>query len=289
MTNSPASSPPRAARPREYRIEPRFLAGSTHTGDPGLLPLLDAGWALSRDDLGNVLVTSPDHTVRLGFLPEGERGDLWMITAHADAFAPPEWQVTLDLSAPPEIVGEFTAALAATHSAAPSSVLHGDTGGWDMTDHLLDKRGWRLEGEGATAVFRSPDGLLALHKRLGYLRPETEMAGDAERWTVEVGPPGHRWYATATSNLPDHLLDTLTTAIASPAPVQRYLRPSELAHLPSQATATPTAPSPLEVARIRAATARSTPTPRASASALAYTTATRSAVLPTPALTGRAR
>ncbi|MGW3041220.1 hypothetical protein ACWC9T_14560 [Kitasatospora sp. NPDC001159] len=59
-------------RPREYRISPRFLAGLTHTGDPGLKPLINAGWNFSRDDLGNVFVTTPDHTVRCGFLPEGE-------------------------------------------------------------------------------------------------------------------------------------------------------------------------------------------------------------------------
>ncbi|MEE1786921.1 DUF317 domain-containing protein [Streptomyces sp. SP17BM10] len=277
------------ARAREYQVAPRFLAGPTHTGDPGLQPLLDAGWALSRDDLGNVFVASPDHTVRLGFLPEGERGELWVINAHPDAFAPPEWQVTLDLSAPPEIVGEFTAALAVAHSTAPSSVLHGDTGGYDVTDHLLDEHGWRLETERATAVFRSPDGLVALHRRLSFLRHETEMAGDSERWMFEVGPAGHRWYATASSNLPDHLLDTLTTAITSPVPVPRYLRPSQMERLPPQATAAPTAPSPLEVARIQAATARSAPVPSANASVLAYTTATRAAALPAPAPAARSR
>ncbi|KOV12329.1 hypothetical protein ADK60_31945 [Streptomyces sp. XY431] len=274
---------------REYQIAPRFLADSTHTGDPGLVPLLDAGWTLSRDDLGNVFVASPDHTIRTGFLPESERGDLWMINAHPDAFAPPDWQVTLDLSAPPEIVGEFTTALASAYSAAPNSVREGAGGGFDVTDRLLGENGWRLEAERATAVFRSPDGLVALHRRLGYLDPEAEMAGDTERWLFEVGPPSHRWYATATTNLPDHLLDTLTTAVTNPAPVQRYLRKQELASLPSQATATPTAPSPLEVARIRAATARSTPAPSANASVLAYSTTTRPAALPVPALAGRAR
>ncbi|MER7702393.1 DUF317 domain-containing protein [Kitasatospora sp. NPDC097605] len=278
--------PSTTARAREYQVAPRYLAGSTHTGDPGLQPLLDAGWALSRDELGNVFVTSPDHTVRTGFLPKGERGDLWMITAHPNAFAPPSWQVTLDLSAPPEIVGEFTTALA----TGPDSVLAGATGGYDVTDRFLDEHGWHLARERATAVFRSPDGLVALHRQLGYLRPEAEVAGDVERWLFEVGPPGHRWYATATSDLPDHLLETLTIAVASPELVQRYLRHSELGHLPAQATAVPTAPSPLEVARIRAATARSAPAPRAAgASVLAYTTATRPAALTMPTPAGRAR
>ncbi|MFB8171457.1 DUF317 domain-containing protein [Kitasatospora purpeofusca] len=272
-------------RAREYQVAPRFLADSTHTGDPGLQPLLDAGWALSRDDLGNVFVTSLDHTVRTGFLPEGECGDLWMITAHPHAFAPPAWQVTLDLSAPPEIVGEFTSALA----AAPDSLLAGATGGYDMTDRLLDEHSWHLATGRATTVLRSPDGLVALRRQLGHLRPENEMAGDVERWLFEVGPPGHRWYATATSDLPDHLLETLTTAVTNRAPVQRYLRRHDVERLPAQATATPTAPSPLEVSRIRAATARSAPAPRPTASVLAYTTATRPAAVPAPPLAGRAR
>ncbi|MDH6115469.1 hypothetical protein P3T36_006589 [Kitasatospora sp. MAP12-15] len=75
----------------------------------------------------------------------------------------------------------------------------------------------------------------------------------------------------------------------NPAQATRYWRPADLARLPIQATATLTAPSPLKVARMRAATARSTPAPRPSTSALAYTTVTRPAALPRPALAGRAR
>ena len=39
------------------------------------------------------------------------------------------------------------------------------------------------------------------------------MDGDGERWLLEVGPPrSHRWYANASSNIPDELLGALTTA-----------------------------------------------------------------------------
>ncbi|MEV7121186.1 DUF317 domain-containing protein [Kitasatospora griseola] len=277
------------ANARDYQVAPRFLAGSTGIGDPGLRPLLDASWALSQDEVGNVFVFPPDLTVLTGYLPEGEHGDLWMINAYPDAFSPPQWQVTLDLSAPPEIVGEFTAALVDAHSTTPTSVLRTSTGGFNVTDRLLGERGWHLEDGRAAAVLRSPDGLVALHRRYGYLRPEAEMSRDAERWLFEVGPPSRRWYATATSNIPDHLLEALTSAVTSPVPVQRYLRRSELERLPPQATATPIAPSPLEVARMRAATARSAPAPRTSASALAYTTATRPTALPRTAPAGRTR
>ncbi|MFJ8442839.1 DUF317 domain-containing protein [Kitasatospora griseola] len=274
---------------RDYQIAPRFLAGSTGIGDPGLRPLLDAGWALSRDESGNVFVSSPDRTLLTGYLPESEQGDLWMINAYLDAFASPRWQVTLDLSVSPEIVGEFTTALADSHSAAPNSVLRTSTGGFNVTDRLLGERGWHLEDGRTSAALRSPDGLVTLHRRHGRLRPEAEIAGDAERWLFEVGPPGHRWYATATSALPDHLLYALTTAITDPVPVQRHLRRSELGRLPSQATAVPTVPSPLEIARVRAATARSAPASKAGTSALAYTTTTRPVAFPNRVPTGRTR
>ncbi|TQF02024.1 DUF317 domain-containing protein [Kitasatospora acidiphila] len=277
-------------RVREYQVAPRYLAGSIYTGDPGLLPLLDAGWALSRDELGNVIVASPDHTLRVGFLPEDERGELWMISAHPHAFAPPEWLVTLDLSAPPEIVGEFTTALATAHSAEPSSVLGGSaSAGLDVTDRLRASDWVMDNSEPLLLSFESPDRLVVLRRRVGHLRHEAEAAGDTERWLFEVGPPGHRWYATATSNLPDHLLQALTTAIANPVPVPRHLVRSELERLPTQAAATPIAPSPLEVARIQAATARSIAAPRPPASALAYTTATRPPMPPSFTLAGPTR
>ncbi|MFF2819404.1 DUF317 domain-containing protein [Kitasatospora cineracea] len=280
---------------RDYLIAPRFLADSTGTGDPALVPLLDAGWLLSHDELGNAYVTAPDFTVRLGYLPEGNRSEMWMITAHDDVFAPATWQVLVDLAAPPEIVAELTGALAAAHSASPASVVHGPTGGFDLTDRLLDEHGWQQDGKPALATFRSPDGLVTLHRRLGHLRYDDELTGDLERWTFVVGPPGRQWYAAATSDFPDQFLDTLATAITNPAPVQRHLRRSELAELPAQATATPVAPSPLEVARMKAATSRSlsvprtAPAPQAVGSVLAYTTTTRPAALSKPAPAGRTR
>ncbi len=160
-----------------------------------------------------------------------------------------------------------------------------------MTDPLV-RSGWRLDTRRAGhagVTFQSSDSLISLHRHISYLRHEAEMDGDAERWLLEVGPPGsHRWYATASSNIPDELLGALTTAVADPAPAFRYLRRAGVERLPDQATATPTAPSPLEVARVQAATARSTPR-RPPTSALAYTTATRPTTLPPAALAQRAR
>ncbi|MEV6209569.1 DUF317 domain-containing protein [Kitasatospora sp. NPDC051914] len=276
-------------QPREYRITPRFLAGPTYTGDPGLQPLLDTGATLTQDDLGNVYVTTPDQRIRLGFLPEYEGGELWMVSAHSQAFAPPEWLVTFDLRVAPEIVGEFTTTLAAAHAKDPDSILGDRVGGLDVTDRLLEN-GWHLDTRSlAEVAYRSSDRLVTLHRRLGHLRHETEMAGTAERWLLEVGPPGYRWYASASSNIPDHLLGALTTAAINPTPVHREMWPSDLARLPAQAIATPTTPTPLEVARLRAATARSASVPRSPASTLAYSTTTRPLALPKPADVGHSR
>ncbi|MBP0450579.1 DUF317 domain-containing protein [Kitasatospora sp. RG8] len=122
---------------------------------------------------------------------------------------------------------------------------------------------------------QSPDRLIRLHRRDNPLQHSAEMAGDTERWLFEVGPPREVWYATASSRLPEHLLQTLTTTITDPAPANRYMRRIDLEHLPSGATATATTPSPLEVARVRAATRRSLSVPRAAPTSLAHSTTTR--------------
>ncbi|MGW3041221.1 DUF317 domain-containing protein [Kitasatospora sp. NPDC001159] len=210
-----------------------------------------------------------------------------MISAHTHAFAPPQWLVTFDLQAPPEIVGEFTTALATVHANDPGTVLGGSARiGLDTTNDLL-RSGWRIDPQSPATALRTPDQLVTLHRRRGHLRHEAEMAGDTERWLFEVGPPEHRWYATASSGVPDEVLGALATAVANPAPVERYLRPSALNRLPRQAIAVPAAPTPLEVSRIQAATARSPAGSRWPASALAYTTATPPAAPRQPALAGR--
>lgn len=106
---------------REYHVTPRYLAGPTFTGEPALRPLLDAGWNLNHDELGNVYVNSPDQKLRLGYLPEGEDDALWQITAYSHAFAAPRWLVTYQDSAPTEIVAGFTTALAAAYAEGPDS------------------------------------------------------------------------------------------------------------------------------------------------------------------------
>ncbi|MFJ6381398.1 DUF317 domain-containing protein [Kitasatospora sp. NPDC092039] len=278
-----------AEKPREYRITPRYLANSNADVSPAIRRLMAAGWALSRDELANTFVTAPDLRARLAFLPEGEDSTLWKISAGWDAFAPPEWLVTFDHKTPPEVVEDFTAALADAYTQGSDAYL--DNGpqpdGAGVTLQLLSS-GWRLNPATPFLTYQSPDDLIRLHRRDNALRHSAEMAGDTERWLFEVGPPRDVWYATASSRLPEHLLQTLTTAVTDPAPVHRYMRRIDLEHLPAVASATPTAPSPLEVARLRAATSRSLSVPRAAPTALAYTTTTRPQALPA-AVAGRSR
>ncbi|OKI06644.1 hypothetical protein AMK13_17635 [Streptomyces sp. CB02056] len=276
-------------KPFEYRIIPRYLANGDANGSPAIQRLLDAGWALSRDELANTFVTAPDLRARLAFLPEGEDSTLWKISAGSDAFAPPQWLVTFDNRTPPEVVEDFTAALAAAYTQGPEAYLGdgGRTSGAATTLRLLAD-GWRLDPATPFLSYQSPDRLIQLHRRDDPLRHEAEMAADTERWLFEVGPARGIWYATASSRLPEHLLQTLTTAVTDPVPVHRYMRRVDLEHLPAVATATPTAPSPLEVARVRAATSRSLSVPRTAPSALAYSTATRPPA-PPAASAGRSR
>src|SRR5206468_2154793 len=44
-------------------VTPRYLAGTTTIGDPGLEPLRALGWELHHDDLANAYLTAPDRKV----------------------------------------------------------------------------------------------------------------------------------------------------------------------------------------------------------------------------------
>ncbi|MEV7121185.1 DUF317 domain-containing protein [Kitasatospora griseola] len=259
--------------PREYWIAPRYLANADADGSEAVQPLLDVGWASSRDTEGNTFVTAPDLSARLAHLPEADGPVLWKISAGPDAFAPPDWLVTFDGRTPPEVVTDFTGALADAWTHGPDGYLGNNQDGGAETVLELLARGWHFDPATPFLSYQSPDRLVQLHIRDKPLRHSAEMAGDTERWLFEVGPARACWYATASSRLPDHLLQQLTTAITHPAPVQRHMRRIDLEHLPATATVTPTAPNSLEAARFQAATARSLSAPRPTPSALGLNTA----------------
>ncbi|MEU1476161.1 DUF317 domain-containing protein [Streptomyces sp. NPDC005760] len=249
---------------REYHVTPRYLAGSTFTGDPALRPLLDAGWNLTHDEMGNAYVNAPDQTVRLGYLPEGDDDALWKITAYSDPFAMPRWLVTYQDSTPTEIVQSFTTALAAAYTEGPDSYLYygnSELAALDVGTPLA-AAGWSHRYGATDISFKSPDGLAEVHLRRNRLDHAAEMTGHQERWLMLAGPPGNQLYATASSLTPEGLVAAMNTALTDPAPVIRY--GYDLRRLPPQATATPVkppVPTPLDVRRAQAANARSTVAP----------------------------
>ncbi|MGW2056217.1 DUF317 domain-containing protein [Streptomyces sp. NPDC001840] len=251
---------------RKYHVTPRYLAGSTYTAGPALRPLVDQGWKATRDELGNVYVVSPDHTVRVGYLPEGEDATLWKITAYSDPFAMPRWLVTFQNSTPTEIVAGFTTALAAAYTDGPDSYLYygNDTLAALDVGTPLAAAGWSHRYDANDVAFHSPDGLAEVHLCRHRLDHHAEMTGHQERWLIQAGPPGDRWYATASSLTPEGLVAAMNTALTDPVPVIRYGYDVRL--LPPQATATPVkppVPTPLDVRRAQAASVRTTVPPPA--------------------------
>ncbi|MEU5148776.1 DUF317 domain-containing protein [Streptomyces yangpuensis] len=237
-------------------VTPRYLAGSTWTGDAALRPLFDIGWDRHNDEYGNVYVASPDRKVRLGFLPEGDDDGLWRITAYRDPFAAPAWGVCFNDMTPIEPVTAFTTALAAAYTHSPDAYLHMDDG-QDRFDAVvpLMKGGWKLQHPRWGVVeLQSADGLAGLEYTTGRLDEAKELTTLEARWYMWGGPKGPRWYATASTATPVHLVTAITTALADPAPVPRWqsgilssLRPH--IQLTPVVPPSPPAPTPLDVHR----------------------------------------
>ncbi|WP_250287647.1 DUF317 domain-containing protein [Streptomyces atroolivaceus] len=276
---------------REYHVSPRYLAGSTFTGDPALRPLLDSGWLLNGDDVGNVYVNTPDQRVRLAYLPEGDDDALWKITAYSSDYATPRWLVTFQSGTPTEIVAGFTTALAAAYAEGPDSYLHHGNSALTALDAgtPLAAAGWSHSYSPENVFFQSPDRLAEVYLRHNHRDHSAEMRGHQERWLTLAGPPGNQWYATASSFTPQTLVTAMNTALTDPSPVIRY--GYDLQRLPPQATATPVKPrmpTPLDIRRIQAANSRSTVPPTTTA-ARPVTPSPRSPPAPQAPRSGYAR
>ncbi|MFE9905078.1 DUF317 domain-containing protein [Streptomyces achromogenes] len=242
----------------DVHVFPRYLASTTGTGDPALAPLLQIGCNLHHDDLGNAYLTAPDHTVRLGYLPESEDDGMWRITAYNDPFGPPLWGVCFNESCPTEFVTAFTTALAETYRQGPASYLTGPGTTGRVPDPLpvitpLLAHGWRLDHPHWDAfAVQSPDELATLQYATGDLDPEAELTTREARWELWAGPPDlPYWYATASTNTPTVLLKAVTECISDPAPLPRW-REETFSYVEGKAQLTPIrppAPSPLDVQR----------------------------------------
>ncbi|MER5443322.1 DUF317 domain-containing protein [Streptomyces sp. NPDC002790] len=241
-------------------VFPRYLAGSTYTGDPALEPLLALGWELTYDDLANVYVTAPDRKIRLGYLPEGDDDGLWRINAYEDRFGPPTWGVTFNDQCPTEFVTAFTTALAAAYQAGPEHYLAppdpADLDAFHAAVPLIN-RGWKIQHpRWGVLELQTPDGMAGIEYAQGRLDAEKELTTLQARWYLRGGPKSGyaRWYATASTNTPTPLVTAITASVSDPAPLPRWkdqmlrgLR--ENAQLVSVTPPPPPVPTPLDVRR----------------------------------------
>ncbi|MEO3750787.1 DUF317 domain-containing protein [Streptomyces sp. B6B3] len=249
---------------RAYRVTPRYLAGPTFDGDVPFQPFLDLDWRPTHDEAGNLSIASPDQTIRLRYLPEGEDSPLWKITAHSGSSAPPRWLVTFDNRVPAEIVRDFATSLATASVEGHHSYLscHDSTRARLEAGVPLTAAGWSQHHSQSEVTFRSPEALAEVRLRRLHLDHHDELQHVRERWLMTAGAIGTQWCATASSLTPEHLVAAMNAAITNPEPVIRH--GSDLHRLPPQATVTPAKPdaSPsLNAQRTQAARARLTTTP----------------------------
>ncbi|MER6531696.1 DUF317 domain-containing protein [Streptomyces sp. NPDC001508] len=259
-------------------VSPRYLATATGIGDPALTPLLELGWDLEHDDLANAYVHAPDHTIRLGFLPEGADDGLWRINAYKDSFAPPTWGVCFNDTCPTEFVTAFTTALAKAYEQGPDAYLADpDT----ISEHRqpflavvpLLQRGWQLDHpRRGVAAIHSPDGLAWLEFTTGDLDAKAELTTRDARWHLWAGTSADRpfWYVTASTDTPVALIGAITECVSDPVPLPRW-REDTYSYVAGMAQLTPIlpprppVPTPLDIQRAatrRSATALPTSVPR---------------------------
>ncbi|WP_165983976.1 DUF317 domain-containing protein [Streptomyces sp. YIM 98790] len=260
-------------------VSPRHLAGSTADGDAGMKPLLDLGWPMQHDELGNLYLTSPERsTVRLGYMPEGDDDALWRIAAYDDPFAAPRWAVAFNNMAPTEYVTAFTTALATAYQRGPDAYLTGTTQPSHRALEPLRDGGWQHTAQArlARVELSAPDGMAHLAYDRRPLDHQQELTTLETRWYLWGGPaPAAGWYITLSSHTPLHLVTAVTAAVADPSPVLRW--DGELLRITRKhatiTPVTPPAPTPLDIHR------RST-SPGASGSIPRWSTSSRPAPPP---------
>jgi hypothetical protein len=262
----------------DVHVSPRYLAGTTGIAEPALSPLRDLGWDVRDDNLGNLYVSSPHRSIRLGYLPEGPNDGLWRISAYTDPYGPPTWGMILSGGTPTEFARAVTTALAAACAQDPEALAAPAAPGPDpfqAAAPMLD-RGWTLHRAGKTVAVRSPDGLARLDFTLGRLDPDADLTIREARWDLWAGTSAYRpyWYATASTHTPVALLWALTDCVSDPGPLLRWRKcvPSYI----TGARVTPVVPIPTPL-DVRRATARR-PAATSASSIPRWTTTSRPAV-----------
>lgn len=258
---TPKPDPPHEIEGDVY-VSPRHLASTTGIGDPAFAPLLDLGWSIEHDDLGNAYTHAPDRKVRVGYLPEGEDDGLWRINAYRDPFGPPARGGCFNDRTPTEFVTAFTTVLAAAYEQGPATYLARPVAGIDDQEPflavvLLLKQRWEIDRpRWGVFALQVPDGLAGMEFTTGDLGPEAELSTRDARWQLWAGKSVDRpvWYATASTDTPVALLTAVTECVADPAPLPRW-RQDTYSYIKGMAQLTPilrpepSAPTPLDVRR----------------------------------------
>ncbi|MFF7439004.1 DUF317 domain-containing protein [Streptomyces sp. NPDC008122] len=221
-------------------VAPRYLAGSSGVGDAGFAPV--AHWPHHHLDDGphQLVVTSPDHRIRIGWA--GDDYDLWTITAAPDAMSQPQWMAIANQNTPAELVGALTAALVQDWAEDSNRFLSAAGPRSDAVDPLI-AAGWTIGGlDRGLLHINAPDGQAGA--TVDIIDPYAD-----ESITLWGGPAG--WGTRAeivfSSRTPPHLIAATAKAFTDPAPVPRWrdtLHPRLTAHARLAPVEPPQAPAP---------------------------------------------
>uniref|UniRef100_A0AAU2VNV5 DUF317 domain-containing protein n=1 Tax=Streptomyces sp. NBC_00008 TaxID=2903610 RepID=A0AAU2VNV5_9ACTN len=243
---------------QEVLVSPMYLAGSNGTGDAGFAPVAHWPHHYLDEDPCQLLVTSPDQRIRIGWF--GDDFELWKITASEEAVSAPRWTATFNHVTPAEIIAGLTTALAHDYAEADAyegngRFLSSPSYRWADAVRPLTDAGWTRDGgaELGTVEIIAPDG------QAGVLIDNRRSRPSDEAVTLWAGPPGWgtRAEATFSARTPSHLIAATAAAMADPAPVarERHQIHREVEHLVSftpvgpTAPQVPRAPTPLDVRR----------------------------------------
>jgi hypothetical protein len=240
----------------EYHVSPRYLAGSSGTGDAGFAPVAHWPHHHMDDGLCQLLVTSPDGRIRIGWF--GDDFELWKITAAEDAVSAPRWTATFNHVTPAEIVAGLTTALAHDYAQAEATQSEGRFLAsrslyWADGIQPLTEAGWTLgAAEHGTVEIIAPD------RQAGAFIDNRRSSSDDEAVTLWAGPRGWgtRAEAVFSARTPSHLIAATAAAMTDPAPVirERHAINRDMERLITLtpiglAAPIPRAPTPLDVRR----------------------------------------
>ncbi|MFD7070609.1 DUF317 domain-containing protein [Streptomyces sp. NPDC059913] len=253
-------SPDSPDQHEEVLVSPMYLAGSNGTGDAGFAPVAHWPHHYLDDSPCQLLVTSPDQRIRIGWF--GDDFELWKITAATEAAAATRWTATFNHVTPPEIVAGLTTALARDYAASDPYENNGrflanpSMYRADAVRPLTDA-GWTRNGgaERGTIEIVAPDG------QAGILIDNRLSEWGDETVTLWAGPPGWgtRAEAVFTAFTPSHLIAATAAVMADSAPVvrERHQIDRRMEHL---VTLTPVAQA-VTIAPAAEPSAARTPTP----------------------------